>query len=788
VLPKLVLVAAIIVYATYFSYLTITRFAAYESRALDMGNLDQTVWNTAHGRWFHLTNQPGTVNRLSLHVEPILLPISWLYWLYSGPPTLLVLQAAVVALGAWPVFAIANQRLRHNWLALVFALAFLLNPTIQAANWLEFHPLTLAPTLLMAAFWALTTGRIGWYALFAVLAASCKEEIALLVFGMGLYGWLVLGRRRTGWVSMALALFWALLAVFVIQNRFAAGNIHWGRYAYLGENPVQIMQTLVTQSTIVLAQLQKAQALDYLLALWLPLGLFSLLAPELFLLTLPSLGINLLADFPPMHQVYELIYAAPILPFVLISAIYGAQRLRLCLGRWRHGDMMRTRLGNGLLALWVGGFALFAQWQHGYLPGSGNHRLYAVSEHHQRAANILAQIPPDAKVSAQDKLNPHVSGRETVYIFPRVEDADTIWVDVTGPAWPQHPNDLHATVLQLLADDFGVAAADDGYLLLRRSAPSDVIPASFYSAFRRPNYQPSGQAALWFGDQITLLGHNVTVDAHGELVVQLYWQLKSPLAEDLRFYVGYADATGNVLQETLFYPPVAILWYPTSQWPAGEPVLVQTLPWRLDVEQFALLVGVYRGQDGWQNGDRLPLTVAPTPTTPHFEGGALVRLGGYRRSSTGDWMPIQPNLGLSSESFDAQFGEGIFALTGVQVETSQAQPGEQLDFKLFWLAGAQRRPDFDYSVFAHLVDAQGNKVAQVDWQPRDAIGRRPMTSWLESERLVDPVTLDLPAELPPGDYRLLVGAYNWQSGERLSVTRQGAELSDVVVATVVRVE
>ncbi|MEZ4619738.1 MAG: hypothetical protein R2867_30130 [Caldilineaceae bacterium] len=31
------------------------------------------------------TNQPGTINRLSLHVEPILLPIATLYWLHDGP-------------------------------------------------------------------------------------------------------------------------------------------------------------------------------------------------------------------------------------------------------------------------------------------------------------------------------------------------------------------------------------------------------------------------------------------------------------------------------------------------------------------------------------------------------------------------------------------------------------------------------------------------------------------------------------------------------------------------------
>src|SRR5690606_6576627 len=94
---RFLLILAVAGYAWAFSYLTLVRYAAFEARALDMGNLNQAIWNTAQGNWFHLTNQPGTVNRLSLHVEPILIPISWIYLLYPGPPLLLVLQAVVVA-------------------------------------------------------------------------------------------------------------------------------------------------------------------------------------------------------------------------------------------------------------------------------------------------------------------------------------------------------------------------------------------------------------------------------------------------------------------------------------------------------------------------------------------------------------------------------------------------------------------------------------------------------------------------------------------------------------------
>jgi uncharacterized membrane protein len=326
--PLALLALAVLLYAAYFSHLTLLRYHAFEARALDMGNLNQAIWNTAHGDWFRLTNQESNLtNRLGYHVEPILLPIALLYRLYPAPEFLLVLQAVIVALGAIPLFALARWRGLGDWLGLVFALAFLLNPTIQAANWLEFHPVTLAPTFLMAAFYFLVAGRTGWFVLFAILSASCKEEIGLLVAMMGLYAWLVLRRPWLGMMTAALAGGWSLLAVLGIQNAVAGGNIHWERYAYLGETTAQKLVTLATRPDLVLAQLQRANVGRYFFALLLPVGFTALLAPEVLLLALPSLAINLLADFAPMHQATTLIYAAPVLPFVMLAAVMGVARV-----------------------------------------------------------------------------------------------------------------------------------------------------------------------------------------------------------------------------------------------------------------------------------------------------------------------------------------------------------------------------------------------------------------------------------------------------------------------------
>src|SRR5690606_32116314 len=81
-----------------------------------------------------------------------------------------------------------------------------------------------------------------------------------------------------------------------------------------------------TKPGLVWAQLQAANAGRYLAQLLYPVGFIALLGPEALLMALPSLAINLLADFSPMHQVYTLIYAAPIVPFVWIASVLGAQR------------------------------------------------------------------------------------------------------------------------------------------------------------------------------------------------------------------------------------------------------------------------------------------------------------------------------------------------------------------------------------------------------------------------------------------------------------------------------
>jgi hypothetical protein len=75
--------------------------------------------------------------------------------------------------------------------------------------------------------------------------------------------------------------------------------------------------------------------------------------------------------------------------------------------------------------------------------------------------------------------------------------------------------------------------------------------------------------------------------------------------------------------------------------------------------------------------------------------------------------------------------------------------------------------DQNWTVFVHLVDSTGGLVAQHDSQPRD--GRYPTSVWDQGEVVDDPHLLVVPANLPDGDYQVVVGLYSVESGERLPV-------------------
>jgi hypothetical protein len=294
-----------------------------------------------------------------------------------------------------------------------------------------------------------------------------------------------------------------------------------------------------------------------------------------------------------------------------------------------------------------------------------------------------------------------------------VENADYVLLDVTGSAWPQHPNDLRRNVDELLAEGYGVAAADDGYLLLAKGSPNQAPGPDFYTAWRAeaplPGAVPVGAE---FAGQLRLDEYRVRTDRYGETVVDLIWTALEPIDRDLRFYTAYFESKGQVLQDNIYYQPVSVLWYPTSMWPPGERTLVQTLPWRLDTDEFVLGAGVYEGEDGWTDSRRLPVTNGGG--VPVLEGGTLLRLGGFQRAADGTWE-MQPAVGslfaeLPLQTLDVAFGESLTLDAAGMPSTAQA--GKLLPLRLVW----QRRCPTEPVALCPCVGCRGQQGSAGGWR------------------------------------------------------------------------
>lgn len=113
----------------------------------------------------------------------------------------------------------------------------------------------------------------------------------------------------------------------------------------------------------------------------------------------------------------------------------------------------------------------------------------------------------------------------------------------------------------------------------------------------------------------------------------------------------------------------------------------------------------------------------------------------------------------------------VIRLVGYRWLTAESVPGGEMQLLLHWQADGT--PEEDYTVFVHVIDDTDKIVAQKDVMPRD--GELPTTRWSAGSLIDDLHVVSLPTDIPAGEYRVVIGLYNWQTGERLPVYLPGGE-------------
>lgn len=276
---------------------------------------------------------------------------------------------------------------------------------------------------------------------------------------------------------------------------------------------------------------------------------------------------------------------------------------------------------------------------------------------------------------------------------------------------------------------------------------------------------------IQFERGVRLIGYEMApgvVPAGGRLEVVLYWQADTaPIEANLQPFVHLdrLDDLTTAVANTNYTPgdvtTESVL--PTFHWDTGRYIRddhALMIPADLPPIAYAVRVGLIdpdnqgrlltladgRGDTAWLT----TINVSPADWGGWFGGNQKLDF----------WSkPSLPQLPVTFH----QNEETIQLVDFTGYETTP----HQLEFTLQWRSEQQLQTD--YTIFAQLLDAEGNLVASFDSPP--LAGAYPTTTWLPQQTISDRRHIPW-GDVPPGKYRLIVGVYQPATSQRM-VTETG---------------
>ena len=252
--------------------------------------------------------------------------------------------------------------------------------------------------------------------------------------------------------------------------------------------------------------------------------------------------------------------------------------------------------------------------------------------------------------------------------------------------------------------------------------------------------------------RIQLVGVDMEAGQHIQsdepVVVTAYWQLTEAVNAD---YLSAAHLLGREFESVGSvnrHPALGMI--PTSQWEVGEiyedvyhvyPNELAEIP-----TQLAVSLSLYDLEASRPVPATNPDGVLIDPL--------LVGVPAYLHAV--EVETVEPQLPL-----DVQFAEGV-SLLGVDLPET-AVPGETVPITFYW--EASETPSTDYTIFVQLLDGNREWVAGADAPPVNNFF--PTSGWQAGDIIDDTHWLVIPADLPAGQYPLLVGMYDPVNGTRL---------------------
>ncbi|MBM3254526.1 MAG: DUF2079 domain-containing protein, partial [Candidatus Omnitrophica bacterium] len=508
----------------------------------------------------------------------LILPI---YALFPHPLTLLFLQTIFLALAAYPLYLLARLRL-GNVFALLISVSYLLYPPLGFMNIFETHFEIYAIFFLFFALYYFEKENFKKFLIFILLAISCKENVSLVVFMLGIYAFL--RRRSRKWIlgPSLLGLVWFFLAIKVVIPYFAKdaklyqeGFIFSQYYKHLGSNLSEMIKTLITKPFWVFRYAFTERKLVYLFKLFFPTALLGFLSPSVLLIIFPILLQNLLSAVD-IHTSIYFHYNALLIPFIFYSAINGFKKL------------LRFKIINNhtpvIYVGFLGVLAISGVYLRGpqfYLPEFVN--FYPIDDIAKEKEKLIRMIPKDAPVIATFQFLPRLASRHNVYSMHFVasgfrmltnekyeppENLEYALIDFNEPL-PAYTFSMawaHYNLFSFLeTGNWKVFKAIDDIVLFKKNMPKGDSP---FELIHNPEIQNA--IGVNINDKIILSGYKYVSYFKKERILHIsyYWKFIKTLDKPLGLCIYFLDSENKVRFQKFHLLGYRV--YATGDWPKDK--------------------------------------------------------------------------------------------------------------------------------------------------------------------------------------------------------------------------
>jgi hypothetical protein len=272
-------------------------------------------------------------------------------------------------------------------------------------------------------------------------------------------------------------------------------------------------------------------------------------------------------------------------------------------------------------------------------------------------------------------------------------------------------------------------------------------------------------ADIVWDDGIALMGTTVSaqpVRQGGDVSLTACWRSNAVMTTDYVFFVHLIDHKGDSLGQRDTYTGLGT--FPTSLWRPGNMFCDTYLVPVTQQLSRPVVVDVSTGFYDYDTRQHFPArTLDGTPLEQAVVG--QVKL-----------IPKSPvPITEQQQRSKARFQQGI-VLTGYTWSVNKISWGETVSVTVAWEAPGPL--DKSYTIFAHLLNADGQMITQDDGLPQD--GNYPTTFWGANEIIVDEREFTIPEGTVPGPTQLLLGLYQLEGNRRLP-REAGAELPDAAI-------